>query len=208
MNEDSRYKKLSKEDAAVLLVDHQAGLISLVQDYSPGEFKNNVLALADVAKFFGLPTILTTSFEAGPNGPIVPELREMLPDAPLIGRPGQINAWDNEEFVRAVRETGRRQLIIAGVVTDVCVAFPALSAIGEGYDVFVATDASGTFNESVRHAAWSRMAAAGVQLMNWFSIACELHRDWRNDIEGLGHLLSSYIPAYRNLIISYEARRK
>ncbi len=204
----AEYKKLSKEDAAVLLIDHQSGLISLVQDFSPGEFKNNVLALANVARFFKLPTILTTSFEAGPNGPLVPELLEMLPDAPVIGRPGQINAWDNEEFVEAVRQTGRRQLILAGVVTDVCVTFPTLSAIEEGYDVFVVTDASGTFNEAVRHAAWARMAAAGVQLLNWFSVACELHRDWRNDIEGLGSLLAEHIPAYRNLMTSYNARQK
>src|SRR3546814_10444905 len=75
-------KRLNKDDAVVLLVDHQTGLISLVQDFSPNEFKNNVLALADLAKFFELPTILTTSFENGPNGPLVPELKEMFPDAP------------------------------------------------------------------------------------------------------------------------------
>lgn len=202
-----KYNRLSKDNAAVLLVDHQAGLISLVQDFSPGEFKDNVLALADIAKFFKLPTILTTSFEDGPNGPIVPELKEMFRNAPFIPRPGQINAWDNEEFVKAVKDTGRKQLIIAGVVTDVCVAFPALSALEEGYEVFVVTDASGTFNEAVRHATWIRMASAGAQMMNWFSVACELHRDWRNDIEGLGNLLSNHIPNYRNLITSYLAKK-
>ena len=202
-----KYNRLSKDDAAALFVDHQSGLISLVQDFSPGEFKNNVLAWADVAKFFKLPTILTTSFENGPNGPLVPELKEILPDAAYIPRPGQINAWDNEDFVKAVKDTGRQQLIIAGVVTDVCVAFPTLSALEAGYEVFVVTDASGTFNESVRHAAWARIAGAGAQLMNWFSVACELHRDWRNDIEGLGNLLSNHIPAYRNLITSYLAKK-
>lgn len=206
MNNSFQYTRLSKDDAACLLVDHQSGLISLVQDFSPGEFKNNVLALADVVKFFELPVILTTSFEDGPNGPIVPELKEAFPDAPFIARPGQINAWDNEDFVNAVERTGRKQLIIAGVVTDVCVAFPALSAIEAGYDVFVVTDASGTFNSTVRDAAWTRMAHAGVQLMNWFSVACELHRDWRNDVEGLGNLLSNHIPNYRNLITSYLAK--
>ncbi|MBX7157557.1 MAG: hydrolase [Verrucomicrobiae bacterium] len=200
-----QYNRLSKDDAAVLLVDHQSGLLSLVQDFSPDEFKNNVLALADLAKFFNLPTILTTSFEQGPNGPLMPELKKMFPKAPYIPRPGQINAWDNEDFVKAIKETGRKQLIIAGVVTDVCVAFPALSALEEGYEVFVVTDASGTFNEAVRHAAWARMSAAGAQLMNWFSVACELHRDWRNDIEGLGSLLSNHLPAYQNLITSYNA---
>jgi nicotinamidase-related amidase len=207
MNAAYTYTRLSKDDAAVLLVDHQSGLISLVQDFSPGEFKNNVLALAASAKYFKLPTILTTSFENGPNGPLVPELKEMFPDAPYIARPGNINAWDNEDFVAAIKKTGRKQLIIAGVVTEVCVAFPALSAIEEGFAVFVVTDASGTFNEVTRHAAWSRMEAAGAQLMNWFGVACELHRDWRNDIEGLGALFSDYIPNYRNLMTSYFAKK-
>ncbi len=163
------YKRLNKDDAVVLLVDHQTGLISLVQDFSPNEFKNNVLALGDIAKFFKLPTILTTSFDSGPNGPIVPELKAQFPDAPFIARPGQINAWDNEDFVKAIKATGRKQLIIAGVVTDVCVAFPTLSAIAEGFEVFVVTDASGTFNTTVQQAAWARMSAAGAQLLNWFA---------------------------------------
>lgn len=87
-----KYRRLSKDDAAVLFVDHQCGLLTLVQDFTPSEFKNAVLALADTARFFKLPTILTTSFEEGPNGPIVPELKEMFPEAPFIARPGQINA--------------------------------------------------------------------------------------------------------------------
>ena len=199
------YKRLDKNDAAVLLVDHQAGLLSLVRDIDPDMFKNNVLALADLAKYFELPTILTTSFEDGPNGPLVPELKELFPDAPYIARPGQINAWDNEDFVKAIKDTGKKQLLIAGVVTEVCVAFPALSAIAEGFDVFVITDASGTFNAITRDAAWDRMSVAGAQLMTWFGAACELHRDWRNDVEGLANLLSNHIPDYRNLITSYTA---
>lgn len=197
------YVRLDKEDAAVLLVDHQTGLFSLVRDIEPDQFRNNVLALADLAKYFNLPTILTTSFEEGPNGPLMPELKEIFPESPYIARPGQINAWDNEDFVSAVKLTGKKQLVIAGIVTEVCVAFPALSAIEAGYDVFVVTDASGTFNEITRHSAWDRMSAAGAQLMTWFSVACELHRDWRNDISGLGTLFSNHIPDYRNLMVSY-----
>ena len=199
------YRKLNKDDAVMLLVDHQAGLLSLVRDIDPDKFRNNVLATADLAKYFKLPTILTTSFEQGPNGPLMPELKELFPDAPYVARPGQINAWDNEDFVKAIKATGRKQLIIAGVVTEVCVAFPALSAIEEGFDVFVVTDASGTFNDIARHSAWDRMSQAGAQLINWFGIACELHRDWRNDVEGLGTLLSNHIPDYRNLMTSYAA---
>ncbi|MGN0932769.1 isochorismate family cysteine hydrolase YcaC [Falsigemmobacter intermedius] len=197
------YVRLNKDDAAVLLVDHQTGLLSLVRDIDPDKFKNNVLALADLAKYFNLPTILTTSFEDGPNGPLVPELKEIFPDAPYIARPGQINAWDNEDFLTAVKATGKKQLIVAGVVTEVCVAFPVLSALAEGYEVFVVADASGTFNEMTRNAAWARMEAAGAQMMTWFGTACELHRDWRNDVEGLGALFSNHIPDYRNLINSY-----
>ena len=204
MTKPFTYKRLDKNDAAMLLVDHQTGLLSLVRDIDPDKFKNNVLATADLAKYFNLPTILTTSFESGPNGPLVPELKEMFPDAPYIARPGNINAWDNEDFVKAVKATGKKQLIIAGVVTEVCVAFPALSAIEEGFDVFVIADASGTFNPLVRDADWDRMGQAGVQLMTWLGAACELHRDWRNDIEGLGNLFSNHIPDYRNLITTHN----
>lgn len=197
------YVRLDKNNVAVLLVDHQTGLLSLVRDIDPDKFKNNVLAVADIAKYFNLPTILTTSFEDGPNGPLVPELKEMFPDAPYIARPGQINAWDNEDFVNAVKATGKKQLMIAGVVTEVCVAFPTLSALAEDFEVFVITDASGTFNALTRDAAWDRMSQAGAQLMTWFGAAGELHRDWRNDIEGLGQLFSNHIPDYRNLMTSY-----
>jgi nicotinamidase-related amidase len=199
-------KRLSVEDAVVLLVDHQAGLLSLVQDYTPEEFRNNILALADIAKLFKLPTILTTSFENGPNGLLMPELKELFPEAPFIPRPGQINAWDNEDFVSAINATGRKQLIIAGVVTDVCVAFPALSALAEGYQVFVVVDASGTFNKSVRDAALMRMAHAGAEMTNWFAVACELQRDWRNNMEGLATLLANHLPAYKNLMTSFNAK--
>lgn len=202
------YVRLDKNNAAVLLVDHQDGLLSLVRDIDPDKFKNNVLALADIAKYFKLPTILTTSFEDGPNGPLVPELKATFPDAPFIARPGQINAWDNADFVNAVKATGKKQLIIAGVVTEVCVAFPALSAIEAGYDVFVVTDASGTFNQITRDAAWNRMSQAGVQLMSWFAVASELHRDWRNDVEGLATLLNNHIPDYRNRMSTYAAQSK
>lgn len=201
------YKRVSKDDAAVLFVDHQTGLVSLVRDIDSDAFNNNVLALADIAHYFKLPTILTTSFENGPNGPIVPALKELFPNAPYIARPGQINAWDNEEFVAAVKKTGKKQLIIAGIATDVCVAFPTLSALQEGYDVFVVTDASGTLDELNRYSSWLRMANAGAQMMSWFSLASELQRDWRNDVKGFGDLMNKHLPVYRNLTASYNQKK-
>ncbi|MFL5330014.1 MAG: isochorismate family cysteine hydrolase YcaC [Gemmataceae bacterium] len=199
---------LSASDAALLLVDHQVGLFSLVQDYQPDEFRNSVLALAGCGKVFKLPTILTTSAESGPNGVILPELKAMHSDAPFIPRPGQINCWDNEDFVAAVKKTGRKQLIIAGIVTDVCVAFPTLAALKEGYQVFVVADASGTFNKQVADAALMRMAHAGAVITNWFAVACELQRDWRNNGENLAGLLANHLPAYKNLMTTYSNNAK
>lgn len=203
------YARIQKENAVVLLVDHQTGLISgLVRDHGVDEFKNNVVALAETAKFFDLPVILTTSFADGPNGPLMKEITDILPTAVTIPRPGQINAWDNEDFVKAIEETGRKQLIIAGVVSEVCVAFPTLSALNAGYEVFVVTDASGTFSKEVAQAAWMRISQAGAQLMSWFSVAGELQRDWRHDVEGFGLLLGNNLPGYQNVIGSYEASQR
>ena len=200
------YNRLSVDDAVMVFVDHQSGLLSLVRDIEPSEFKNNVLAMAKCAKYFKLPVVLTTSFEKGPNGPIMPELKEMFPKAPFIARPGEINAWDNEDFVKAIKKTGRKQIIIAGIVTEVCVAFPALSALEEGYEVYVITDASGTFNELTRHTAWLRMQAAGAQLLNWFAMSNELRRDWRKDPVGYADLFYQTIPSYAPLIDSFKAK--
>ena len=125
----------------------------------------------------------------------------------LKGSPVTIHLYVNETAVHELvnSNTGKKQLIIAGIVTEVCVAFPALSARDEGYEVFIVTDASGTFNKTTRDAAWARMEAASCQLMTWFGMACELHRDWRNDVEGLGALFSNHLPSYRCLITSYMA---
>ncbi|MBT2300978.1 hydrolase [Variovorax paradoxus] len=189
-----------RDDAVVAFLDHQTGLFSLVRDFGPDEFRNNVLALAATAKHFKLPTILATSMETGPNGVILPQLKESFPDAPYIARAGEINAWESPEFVAAVKATGRKQLIFSGIVTDVCVAMPTLDALAEGFEVFVVVDASGTFSPAVREATHKRMVAAGAHLINWFALACELQRDWRNAGEGLATLLSKHLPDYDNLM--------
>jgi len=201
------YRKLDKSNAAVLFVDHQTGLNNLVRDIGPEQFINNVIALKEIAQFFKLPSIVTTSFAEGPNGPIMPELNSTnFPEAVHVGRPGQINAWDNEEFVNAVKKTGKKQLIVAGVVTEVCVGFVTLSALEAGYEVFVVTDASGTFNEITRDSSWFRMQNQGAQLVSMFVVACELHRDWRNGWS-IGDIFAKRIPAYGNLIYSYNAMK-
>ncbi len=204
-SDNASYNRLNKDEAVVLFVDHQTGLLSLCRDMPAAEFKNNVMAFAKITKYFDLPAVMTTSFEQGPNGPMIPELKEMFPDAACIARPGEINAWDNPDFVKAVKKTGRKQLIIAGIVTEVCVAFPTLSALAEDFEVFVVTDASGTFNDISRNAAWLRMQQGGAQLLTWFAMANELRRDWREDMAGYTELFHDIIPEYAPLIDSYQA---
>ncbi|KAI9473488.1 MAG: Isochorismatase-like protein [Benjaminiella poitrasii] len=198
------YNRLDMNNSAILFIDHQSGLFSLIRDYDPDLYLNNVLGLAEAAKYFNIPAVLTTSREDGPNGPMLPELRNLFPDAPLIARPGQINAWDNEDFVKAVKKTGKKQLIISGIVTDVCVSFVSLSAKKAGFDVFVVTDASGTFTEAVRDASWLRMQQGGVQLLNYFSVVLELARDWRIDLEGIAALFAKRLPPYARVMDSYN----
>ena len=174
-----------------------------MQDFSPDDFKNNVLALADVAKYFKLPTILTTSFEDGRNGPLVPELKELFPDAPYIARPGNINAWDNEDFVNAVKATGKKTTAhrwhrhrgVRGVSPHCRRLRRAMTSSSSPTPPARST--------RPRAMPPGSDAAAGAQLMTWFGVACELHRDWRNDIEGLGTLFSNRLPSYRCLINSY-----
>ncbi|KAL9117045.1 MAG: hypothetical protein Q9187_006423 [Circinaria calcarea] len=138
------------------------------------------MAHAAIGKLFTLPVIMTTSAETGPNGPLPKEILRMYPDAPLIKRLGEVNAWDNSEFRAAVEATGKKQIVMAGIVTDVCTTFLGLSLRSEGYSVWANAEASGTVNDKVASDANTRMAAAGIQIVSLFSIICELMRDWRS----------------------------
>ncbi len=172
---------LTTDNAALLLIDHQVGLMQLARDMSPEEFRNNVLGLAKTAKLFELPVILTTSVDWGPNGPIVPELKELFPDVKVIRRPGVINAWRWPEFRKAVDATGKKKLIIAGMTDSTCLQFPALDAVLEGFEVHGVIDASGAVSKIEREATISVLSKAGVKVRNWWSVAAELQADWRLD---------------------------
>jgi nicotinamidase-related amidase len=195
-----KYDRLSADDAAVLFIDHQSGLFQLVRDHRPEELDSMIAALADTARLFKLPVVITTSVEKGPNGPLMPQVRQRLPKAPIIRREGEINAWDNPQFVKAVKKTGRKQLIIAGITTDVCVATVALSALEAGYRVYVVADASGALSHVGSGTAMLRIASAGGQLMSWFAVAAELQRDWREDEAGFRKLMRDHVPSYRQLL--------
>ncbi|KAJ7504509.1 Isochorismatase hydrolase [Mycena galericulata] len=185
------FVRINKNDSMLLVVDHQIGLFQLVRDFGPDEYRNNILAHAAAGKLFNLPTILTTSAETGPNGPLPKEIIAMHPDAPYIKRQGEVNAWDNADFRAAVQATGKKQVILAGITTDVCTTFLALSLVQEGYTVFANADASGTFSAQVAATANDRMRAAGVNVVSQFSVTCDLMRDWR-DTPGSLELLPYY----------------
>lgn len=198
------YDRLTADNTTLLLVDHQTGLSNGVQDQSVPEYLAAVTGLVKLAKAFDLPAVITTSAADGPNGPILPVITQTLPDAQIVHRPGEINAWDNAEFVEAVKKTGRKKLIVAGVSTEVCVAFVALSAIKAGYDVYAVIDASGTWNKLVQEVAVARMVQAGIQPITWVAVGAELQADWRRPTsEQLAKVMGENLPFYGNLISSF-----
>ncbi len=202
------YDRLTPENAAVLFIDHQTGLSNGIQDQSVPEYVTAVTALAKMTKNFDLPAVITTSAADGPNGPVLPAITELLPNAPVVHRPGQINAWDNADFVEAVKKTGRKKLIVAGVSTEVCVAFVALSAVKEGFEVYAVIDASGTWNKLVQEVAVARMVQAGVQPITWVAVGAELLGNW-NHPQGQAHakVMGEHLPFYSNLFASFMAAK-
>src|SRR5580692_10565326 len=149
LNPTRIYEPLTSENAALVLVDHQVGLMSGVRDYSIAELKHNVMGLAKAAKALKLPIVVTTTARDSMWGPTFPELVEALPDIEIIDR-SSVNAFDDARVTRAIEGTGRKKLIFAGISLEVCAAFPAITAIGKGFDAYVAVDASGTFSETKR----------------------------------------------------------
>src|SRR5436190_3224331 len=167
--------RLTTENAALLLIDHQVGLFTGVRDIPVAELKHNVIALARAVKVLGLPIIVTaTSPEMW--GPIIPELMEALPGISIINRT-TVNAFDEPRFAKAVEATGRKKLIIAGVSTEVCLAFPAIYATGIGYDAYAVIDASGTFSETKRITGLLRMVQAGVVVTDYSTVGVEMLKD-------------------------------
>jgi nicotinamidase-related amidase len=199
---------LTPDNAALLLIDHQVGLMQLVSDISPEQFRNNILGLAKTAKLFELPVILTTSRDWGPNGPILPELRKLFPDVKVIRRPGVINAWRWPEFREAVDSIERKKLIIAGLTDSTCLQFPALDAVLEGYEVYGVIDASGAVSKHEREATVSVLSQVGVKVRNWWSIAAELQADWRRDEDKgwpMAMIFREHLPSWGYLLDTSSA---
>ena len=176
VNQAQPYQPLTQDNAAVILVDHQLGLMTGVRDYETGELKHNVVALAKAAKALGLPLVVTTTARDSMWGPTFPELVAALPGQTIIDR-GSVNAFDDPKVAAAIEATGRKKLIFAGISLEVCALFPAITALGKGHDSYVAIDASGTFSQTKRQAALLRMAQAGVVPSDYATLMVEILGD-------------------------------
>jgi len=175
-NSVSTYQPLTSENAALVLVDHQVGLMTGVRDYSTGELKHNVVSLAKAARALNLPIVATTTARDSMWGPTFPELVEALPGVKIIDR-STVNAYDDPAVSKAIERTERKKLIFAGLSLEVCAAFPAITAVGKGYDAYVAVDASGTFSETKRQAGLLRMLQAGVIVSAYATLMVEILKD-------------------------------
>jgi nicotinamidase-related amidase len=204
-NFDGRRPVIDPDDAVMLLIDHQSGLFQTVNDMPMPVLRNHAAALARMASLAKLPVITTASVPQGPNGPLIPEIHQNAPHAQYVARKGEINAWDNPDFVAAVKATKRKTLIIAGTITSVCMAFPAISAVQDGYKVFAVVDASGTYSKMAQEITLARVVQAGVVPIDTAAVASELQRTWhRDDAQQWAEIYTKIFPEYQLLIESYR----
>jgi nicotinamidase-related amidase len=169
---------ITPQNAAFVLIDYQQNQFRTVRSMDPDLLLENIVSTVKLAKLFDLPIVHSTvGVAAGRDESTVPELAELLEDDPPIDRTA-INSWEDADFVAAVRATGRRKLILCALWTEVCMAFPALDAMREGYEVYPVVDAIGGTSLEAHRAGLERVVRAGAQPISWVSLACELQRDW------------------------------
>lgn len=201
----AREMLLDPADTVVLLLDHQTGLFQTVKDVPVAELRNNTVALAHIAKLGKAPIIYTASEPNGTNGPLMDELDAFKDYAQYVPRKGEISAWDNADFVKAVEATGRKTLVIAGVWTSVCVAFPALQAKADGYKVYYVSDASGDPSVMASQTTLARLTAAGIIPVTTNVVLCEFQRTWnRPDAAQWGAIYGQLVPHYKAVAESYK----
>jgi nicotinamidase-related amidase len=200
------YKLLGQftpDNSAIVLIDHQVRTLQFVFTMSPDESLRNAVMLAKAAKAYGMPVVLTTSQEDRIQGPTAPALQQVLPEAynNRVKRAGIVNAWADPNFSAAVRATGRKKLIMAAVTTDICLIFPAISAVQEGLDVLAVLDASGSSYEVQETLARQRMERAGVALTTTNTVIAELVQDWSTPQGSeLIQLLIATVPTTRQRV--------
>ncbi|MEL6297488.1 MAG: isochorismatase family protein [Pseudomonadota bacterium] len=187
--------ELTPENCAFLMIDHQVGLMQFLTSIDPLQLKNNIVGHAKTAKAFDIPIIMGTSWPEGPNGPTMPELTALFPDIKVIDRPF-VNFWNDAASKAAVEATGRKKLVISGLATEVCAAFPAISALRDGYEVYVVIDASADFNPLITQVTMQRLASAGVIVTTWVAVLAELASNTHENGRHIGQLLSQHVGQY------------
>lgn len=194
-----KQQRFTAENTALLLIDHQVGTMQLIKNIDTTLAAKQSVALAKMAKILNLPTVITSSQEENAQGPILPEIAEILPEAHAarVKRPGVVNAWAYPEFREAVLATGRKNLIMAGVTTDVCLIFPSIDAALEGFAVQAVMDASGSPSNLSEALSRQRMHDAGVVLTTTNTLMAEIAGDWStpNGQQLIGLLFSDVFPA-------------
>ncbi|MFG0214141.1 hydrolase [Brevibacillus porteri] len=168
---------LTPSNSAIILIDHQPQMLFGVQSADRQTVINNTVGLAKTAKVFQAPIILTTVAANSFSGPLHPQIQEVFPDQKPIDRTS-MNSWEDENFLAAVKKTGRKKLIIAALWTEVCLAFPTVSAIKDGYEVYIVTDASAGTTQEAHNMSIQRMIQAGAIPVTWQSVLLEYQRDW------------------------------
>ena len=202
---------LSADDAVLVMIDHQPGLILFPGDIGPVDLRNNAVALAKVAKMNGLPVVFSAADRGpdGPIGPILPEITDLHPDAPVIYR-SVINAWHDPDFKAAVEATGRKQVIICGIDSSFCQGLPAKSMVADGYRVWSCIDCSGNVSPLTRATTIANLTQAGVRCSNWLDVACQLLTTWEDERKGkaLLEIYAEHLPQWGMLGVIDEARQK
>ena len=168
---------LTPQNAALVVIDYQASQVQTTRSIERDLLVANIVSVARIAKAFDLPVVLSTVNVANGQPPTIPELKAVLSDNPEIDRT-EINSWENDDFRRAVTATGRKKLIMTALWTEVCLAFPTLDALRDGFEVYPVVDAVGGTSVEAHRAGLERIAQAGAQPISWVSLACELQRDW------------------------------
>jgi nicotinamidase-related amidase len=186
---------LTPQNAAVLIIDFQPVQVSSIASRDKRQLVANITAVARIARLYGLPTVLATvNVTTGRNAPTIHQITDVLPDTPIIDRTS-INAWEDEDFVAAVKATGRRKLIMAALWTEVCLVHPALDALAAGYEVYPVVDACGGTSLEAHNAGLERLVQAGAKPTGWVQLICELQRDWNRE---------DTVPGFSDILFAIE----
>jgi nicotinamidase-related amidase len=194
--------ELTPDNCAFVMIDHQVGLMQFLTSVDPMLLKNNIIGHAKTAKAFDIPVIMGTSWPQGPNGPTMPELKALFPDVEVIDRPF-VNFWNDEKSRQAVEKTGRKKLVISGLATEVCAAFPAISALNDGYETYVVIDACADFNPLITQVTIAKLASAGVVVTTWVAVLAELAKNTRQNGQHIGTLLAEHMGQYYAAMNNY-----